>query len=124
MIQKWHERFLASFEKRLELHDKGKRPETLEAPRVEEDAGRPAAPAAVADEPARSVEPPPAAEPTPQATQAELAQPDLPPSSPTEPVEPPPPEPPVLLPWPWSLANPADVPEEVWQRARAAQRKE
>jgi len=32
-------------------------------------------------------------------------------------------EPPVRLPFPYNTMNPADVPEEVWQRARADRQK-
>jgi hypothetical protein len=49
--------------------------------------------------------------------------PTLPAPAPTparEPTTPASQEPPVRLPWPWNRANPADVPEEVWQKARAA----
>jgi hypothetical protein len=38
----------------------------------------------------------------------------------SEPKAPESPEPPVRLPWPWSIMNPAEVPEEVLQKARAA----
>jgi hypothetical protein len=49
-----------------------------------------------------------AAAPTPDPLPSPTAQPD-------------PPEAPVRLPYPFSLMNPADVPEEVWKQARAGQ---
>jgi hypothetical protein len=124
MVEKWQQRFLASFAKRLGLDDKGKGPEGVEAPRAGDDAGTPAAPVALADEGARSVDPMPSAEPSPETEPAASPEADLVPPPPADPVEPPPAEAPVRLPWPYSLMNPAEVPDEVWQRARAAQRKE
>ena len=44
--------------------------------------------------------------------------PDPPPSQAAQPVAP---EAPLRLPYPFSLMNPAHVPDEVWKRARAAQ---
>jgi hypothetical protein len=46
--------------------------------------------------------------------------PDPQPSEAAQPVAP---EAPLRLPYPFNLMNPADVPEEVWQQARAAQKR-
>jgi hypothetical protein len=58
--------------------------------------------------------PEPAASPSPA--------PDPLPSRISDPPAPRPSEAPVRLPYPDDLMNPAEVPEEVWQRARAAKR--
>src|SRR5262249_24496035 len=118
------ERFLASFMKRLETHEKGKGPEGLEAPRAEDNAGTPAAPTALAEEGARSLDPVPPAELGSETGAAASPEADLVPAPPADSEELPPAEAVLRLPWPWNTMNPAEVPEEVWQRARAAHRKE
>jgi hypothetical protein len=42
---------------------------------------------------------------------------------PPEPAAAPAPEPPLRLPFPWGLVNPAEVPQEVWEQARAKAKK-
>jgi hypothetical protein len=75
-------------------------------------AARP--PDAVAQPPAPAAPPVP---PLPTAAPA-AATPDTPQSLPAKPNAP---ERPVRLPYPFNIMNPADVPEEVWKRARAGQ---
>jgi hypothetical protein len=92
-VQGWNNRLMAEVFAKLEA---GGGTEPVPAPPLATAAG-PSAPAPVGAPP----EPPPAAEPV--ASQ--------------------PPQTPVVLPYPYSLMNAADVPEAVWEQARAAQRK-
>jgi hypothetical protein len=121
MAEKWQQNFLASFLKRLEQDEKGKGPPGLETPRCGDDTGTATVLPAVAGEAPRCLDPVPAAEPIPQTAAPELPRPDPLPSQASEPAEPPPPEAGVRLPYPYNMMNPADVPEEVWRRAREAQ---
>jgi hypothetical protein len=106
MALTWHQRWLTSFMQRLEQEQKDQAPPGSAAPGS---AGDPAAPT-LAEQAAPSPAPAPLADdPCPAPASP---GPDAPPRA-----EAPPP-----LPWPYNLMNPADVPEEVWQRARAAQR--
>jgi hypothetical protein len=64
-------------------------------------------------------DPAPRPEPGPQPAAPAVPRPDLLPSQTAEPAAPPP-EAGVRLPYPYNTMNPADVPEEVWRRARQA----
>jgi hypothetical protein len=89
----------------------------LEAPRSGVE-GRPAAAPLAAPEPAtRPFEPVPS--PAPEGAAPASPTPDPLPPEPAETVAPPAD---VRLPYPFSVMDPAEVPEEVWRQARAAQR--
>ena len=123
MLEKWQQNFLASFLKRLEQDGPGRRPAGLETPGSGDDVGTAAVPTAVAVEATRCLGPLPPVEPSPPTAALEVPQPDLLPSQASDPVDPPP-EAPVRLPYPYNTMNPADVPEEVWRRAREARQNE
>jgi hypothetical protein len=81
----------------------------------EQDAVPPAATVAIESPPS---EPPSAPPPPAEPLASPVSEPDPLQAPAAEPIPAPAAEPPVSLPWPWSLADPADVPAEVWQRAR------
>jgi hypothetical protein len=91
---------------------------TPEAPRSG-DEGPTAAPA-VADLPAEVVplEPVPPPVTGPQPAESASPAPGPPPSQAAQPAAP---DEAARLPYPWNIMNPAEVPEEVWKRARAGQ---
>jgi hypothetical protein len=123
MAPKWHQDFLARLEKELELYNQSRGPDGAETPGSGDGVGTAAEPTAVAAEAMRCLASVPPAEPEPPTAAPELPQPDLLPSQPCQPLEPPP-EAPVRLPYPYNTMNPADVPEEVWRRAREARQNE
>jgi hypothetical protein len=116
MAEKWQQRFLASFINGPVQNETRKHPEGLEAtPSGDNDAAA-AVPPVIPVEATMPLDRPPPSESRPET--------DAPAPAPADPPAPPPPGEPVRLPYPYSLMNPAEVPDEVWERARAAERKE
>jgi hypothetical protein len=107
MVAKWQQRFLTSFWKRLEQD--------------QNDDATPAVPLVRPEEATPPLEPEPPQEWRPE-TAASASPSPVPPPSQTPDQPTPPPEASVRLPYPWNIMNPAEVPEEVWQRARSANR--
>jgi hypothetical protein len=120
MAGKWHQKFLDTFIKRLGPAETDQGPAQLEAPLSPDDDAQSAAPMARADE--ELFEPVPLRESGAETPPWESPSPVPVPSQAPDRPAPQPPEPSVRLPYPWNIVNPADVPEEVWQRARAATR--
>jgi hypothetical protein len=106
MVEKWHQKFLASFTKRLEQY--------------KDDDPTPAMPLVRREEATTPLEPEPLQERRPETAASASPSPVPTPSQTLDRSAPP--EASVRLPYPWNIMNPAEVPEEVWQRARAAQR--
>jgi hypothetical protein len=94
-------------------------PPVPEAPRSPNE-DPPAAAASPVSETHPPLERPPAPDLPPEIAAPLSGAPDIPPLTATEP---PAPEVPVRLPWPYNTMNPVDVPQHVWQQARAAQQK-
>jgi hypothetical protein len=111
-LQAWNARCVAEMMARLE-RTSGAQP-TAEAPLsgTEGPTGGPAG--AVVQTEVMPLEPVPAPDAGPES--AASATPEPVPSQAAQPVAP---EAPLRLPYPFNLMNPADVPEEVWQQARA-----
>jgi hypothetical protein len=122
MVEKWQQRFMASFLERLEKGEKGKGLERLEAPRPPDAAGPPAVPPAPSKQATSSLDPVRLAQGASPAAAPASPGPELVPSPSPAPVEPVPPEAGMRLPYPYNTMNPAEVPEEVWQRAQAVPR--
>jgi hypothetical protein len=118
MAEKWQQRFLASFLKGLEPDEPGPGPE---GPRSGGGAAAPAVPPVRPEEATRSADSGPRPEGRPEPAASASAAPDARPSRTPEPLAPPRAAVPVRLPYPYNIMNPAEVPEAVWQRARAAQ---
>jgi hypothetical protein len=117
-LQAWNARCVAELFARLD-RTSGAKP-APEAP-LSGDEASPAAPAvAAAQAQALPLEPVPAPDPGPKTAAPAPPAPDPLPAPAAPPV---PPEAPVRLPYPFNTMNPADVPDEVWQRARASQGK-
>jgi hypothetical protein len=122
MVEKWQQNAIAALMKRLEEGAKGKAPAAHAVPPSAGDDATPAVSMAPPEEAPVSREPVPLAERTLEAPAPAAPAPEPLPSPTPEPVAPLAPEAPVRLPYPYNQMNPADVPEEVWRRARAAQR--
>jgi hypothetical protein len=120
MAEKWHERFLASLMKRLEAGDQKQRPAALEAPSSADNDATPCVPMARPDE-TMPLEPEPLHERSPEPAASASSSPV--PSVPQTPDQLAllPSKASVRLPYPWNLMNPAEVPDEVWRRARGTQ---
>jgi hypothetical protein len=118
MLEKWQQKLLARFFGRPEPAEKDQGPEEREATLSPDVDAQPAAPIVGPEEELLEPVPLPATRPAPalSASLAPVAEPSQAPDRPA----PPPPEASVRLPYPWNIMNPTDVPEEVWQRARAA----
>jgi hypothetical protein len=105
-IQAWNDRHVAEL---LDLKSIPV-PEMPASP----DEAPPATPAAPAAEAQLSPpEPVPPPSPGPETVPSAAPAPDVPPAEA---------EAPVVLPFPWSMVDPSEVPKEVWDKARAAQR--
>jgi hypothetical protein len=124
MTEKWQQNFLASFLKRLELDEKAKGTEGLDAPPSGDNDATPPVPTVPPEEARMPLDPLPLPEGRPETAASASPSPDPLPSRPPDPPAPLPSEAPVRLPYPYNTMNSADVPEEVWQRARAAKRNE
>jgi hypothetical protein len=122
MSEKWQQNFLASFMKRVEQDEKGKGPEGLEAPPSGDNDTTPAVPQVRPEEATMPFDPGPLPGRRLETAASASPSPDPPPSRTPDPPAPLPSEEPVDLPYPYNLMNPAEVPEEVWKRARAAKR--
>src|SRR5262249_24315843 len=120
MAAKWQQHFRASFLKRLEQVEKGQGPKGLEAPLSGGDAATPAVPKVRPEEATLPLDavPPPERRPEPAASASH--SPDPLPSRTPDPLAPLPSEAPLRLRYPYNRLDPAEVPEEVWQRARTA----
>ena len=136
MVEKWQQDLRASLTKRLQRHQAPKSLEPLETPLSPNGAALPSLPALPLQEAPPRPEPEPREETTPETPSSPSPVPPLhePEASTTKTNEPPPPPsqtpdvpepapsaPSVRLEFPWNIMNPADVPEHVWQQARAAQ---
>jgi hypothetical protein len=93
-----------------------------ESPRSGGENATAALPVAATEEPAPPPEPVPPPERGLQSAATAAPLPDPVPVQPVEPLAPVPAAPPERLPFPFNIMNPADVPEAVWEQARAAQR--
>jgi hypothetical protein len=124
MAEKWQQRFLASFLNRLAQDETGQGPEGLEAPLPEVNQATPAVPQVRLGEAPMLVDPVPPPERRPAPAGSASAPPDPPAAATPDLLGPPAAEAPVRLPYPYSLMNPAEVPEAVWQQARAVKRNE
>jgi hypothetical protein len=122
MAEKWQQHFLASFLKELEQGEKGKRPQGLAAPAPGDNDATPAVPQVGPEEAAVPLDPMPLQERKPEPAASAAPSPDPLPSRTPEPPAPLPSAAPVRLPYPYNLMSPAEVPVEVWQRARSAER--
>jgi hypothetical protein len=116
MVEKWQQQFLASFMSKPEPGEAGQGSERPEAIPSGDNGAAAAVPPVIPEEATRPLDRPPPPESRPET--------DAPAPAPADPPSPPPPGEPVRLPYPYSLMNPAEVPDEVWERARAAERKE
>jgi hypothetical protein len=121
MAEKWHQRFMESLMKRLEQDHQDKKPEESEAPRSADDFARRAVATVPPDGATVPLEPLPLHE-SKLGTAASASSSPVPMPSQTLERQEPPPKASVQLPYPWNLMNPAEVPDEVWQRAQAAKR--
>jgi hypothetical protein len=122
MVEKWQERFLESFTKQLEQYGKSQGPDGIEAPPSGGSEATPAVPKVRPEEATTPLAPVPLPERRPETAASSSPAPDPLPSRTPDPLAPLPSEEPVRLPYPYNIMNPADVPEEVWKRARAAKR--
>jgi hypothetical protein len=115
----WNARWTAELLDRLESENAKKR--APEARHSVVEASPPEMPDSAPEEAPSPGDPVPLPEGDGETAPAASTVPASPPSQAAEPMALATPQAPVALPYPFNLMNPADVPEEVWNRARAAQ---
>jgi hypothetical protein len=115
-LQAWNARCVAETFTRLERTSGAQPTHQTTLPANQDSTPVPAV--AIAQTEAMSLEPVPPPVSGPVTVASASPTPDPLPSQPVQPNAPPAP---VRLPYPFNLMNPADVPEEVWKQARAAQ---